>query len=127
MKDYILQDVAQMIHSYYRARGANLECTSKQVIDYVKEAYRQNDIMGCSNVFLLTSSNLPTFKWQQGDLLVVISNNIIEIYDELNSSHSYYLSDILWIKLTTSHFDDGVTIDELLNRGSVVYLVREFL
>lgn len=124
MKPHILQDVASMIHSYYRARGANLEATAKQVIEYVTEAYRKPDILQSSNVFQITDLNLQTFTWQQGDLLVTCSFDVVEVYEIFQSSHSKYLMDCLWMKLPVSHFQDEVTAKELLDQGAFVYLVR---
>jgi hypothetical protein len=122
MADRLLQDVAQIIHSYYQNRGNGLEKIAQKVIDVVSTYSHTTDLSKSTNLKEVTLSNVDRTYHASTDKLLVQDGGVLYIYE--SQSKGDPLKSTLWKLFDDAFFNDYVTVEELLNQGALVYLMK---
>lgn len=126
MRSRLLQEVGLIIHGYYQARGNGLEKACNKVIDCVEAELSFENILHSSNVFKLSSNNLDTTSLIRTDMLLSGEGGRLYTYEPENA-YPYStptLRQCKWKKTPNAFGLLPVTIDELLSKGCILYLLR---
>jgi hypothetical protein len=122
MSDRLLQEIAQIIHSYYQNRGKGLEKVAKSVIECVMSNSNIENISKSTNLTKLSLSSIDGMYLASTDKLLVQEFGRLSIYESKTKNTTLKLA--TWRVIDDAFFNDFVTVEELLKQGALVYLMK---